>query len=63
MMRPAPDRTIRVIRGRRKASGLAKIQIPFLHLGEAMDVELLIINGDIRPLLSFRDIYKNGMDL
>lgn len=62
-MRPAPNRTIRGVGGRRKASGLAMIQIPFINLGAVMDVDFLIIVEYIPSLLSLRDMYKNGMDL
>lgn len=60
-MRTAPDRTVRVIGGKRKANRISMFQIPFTDLREVMDVDFLIINEDILSLLSLRDIYKNGM--
>lgn len=63
IMKPAPDRKIRGIGGRRKANGLARIQISFTDLGAVMEVDFLIITEDIPSLLSLRDMYRNGMDL
>lgn len=62
-MRPAPDRTIRGIGGRRKAAGMEMIQIPFSDLGLVIDVDFVIINEEVPSLLSMKDMYTNGLDL
>lgn len=62
-MRPALDRTIRGIGGRRMVVCLDIIKMPFTGLGAVMDVEFFFISEEIPFLLSMRDMYKNGMDL
>lgn len=62
VMKPAPDRTVRGIGGRRKATVLTSIQIPVVDLGAVMDVEFLIIGEDVPSLLSLTDMYQNGME-
>lgn len=62
-MKPASDRTIRGIGGRRKAVGMDRIQIPFSDLGTVIDVDFLIIMEAIPSLISMKDISTNGMDI
>lgn len=63
VMPSAPNRTVRGIGERRKARGIAKIQIPFVDLRAVMDVDVSIFAKNFLSLLSLRDMYKNGMDL
>lgn len=59
----ASGESVRGIGGRQNAIGMETIQIPFKELHLIIDVEFMVIGGDIPKLLSMRDMYTNGLDI
>lgn len=54
---------VKGIGGSRKSVGTANIQIPFKDLGVIIDVQFLLLTGQVPTLLCLKDLYTNGLDI